>query len=721
MSAAQKTVKHAHTPIIIEDIFKVYFRHCDEMSSYNAYVIPLSDFQKFYNYRHAETFDENGERIDPEKMVGGVKQEIVRAFGTPAQTYIEDFLRDVNGARPGVPSDPMDKLLANMKTAAVGANLRVALQQPTAIARAMTEMNPKYLAKGMAHLKVSEEEWNRCKEYAPIAAWKEWGGVGVGTARSMESIIMGDSTLAQDFRNALDRDPEGLAAIKSKSMILAEMGDELTWKRIWMACLAETDDLHKNLNKGSVAYYRQAGKRFSEIIDRTQVVDSPFNRTALMKKHGAMSLYTAFMAEPSKTYNMLYRAVRDVKLDKAGAKKRMAQAVAVFVINAALTASMQAVGDAIRRRDRERDKNFGERWLEALPGDLIDSVNPMSIVPILQDAINALSGQTIARADMNGFADLYKACQETVKFAEGNSKYTAYGLFNSFMKPLSTITGIPAYALTRDGGAVVDNLMELFHATGAEDAKASVLYAKDTGAGLQMFVPSAMSAYIHRDQERGDRLINELMTYNGSKVASKAKAWLKMQPDIIQAAEAKRTGDFEKYEKIVKNYVDMGINRNWVIGAISGVKDPEAGEEEDLSILDRMTQFFGRVGKTSIGSYEEQEPAEEKDLNLYTGKDVAAAVGGYSKEEIKSAQAIVDQMAADYRETGKTNADAKEQIKKAIKAKYQPEFKQMDLTGRRQMINALTKLSIGSMKIFVEDDFKGNKSGQWLYEAKKKK
>ena len=55
-----------------------------------------------------------------------------------------------------------------MKSAAVGANLRTAIQQPTAYVRAAAEISPKYLAKGLK-IHVGKEEWERCKKYAPIA------------------------------------------------------------------------------------------------------------------------------------------------------------------------------------------------------------------------------------------------------------------------------------------------------------------------------------------------------------------------------------------------------------------------------------------------------------------------------------------------------------------------------------------------------------------------
>ncbi len=63
-------------------------------------------------------------------------------------------------------------LLRNAKSAAVGWNLRTAIQQPTAYFRAAAEIDPKYLAQGLK-LMVSDAEWDQVKDYSPIAWWKD--------------------------------------------------------------------------------------------------------------------------------------------------------------------------------------------------------------------------------------------------------------------------------------------------------------------------------------------------------------------------------------------------------------------------------------------------------------------------------------------------------------------------------------------------------------------
>lgn len=52
--------------------------------------------------------------------------------------------------------------------------------------------------------------------------------------------------------------------------------------------------------------------RFDEIVDQTQVVDSVLHRSQIMRSQDKLvQMATSFMAEPTKSYNLLVNAVRD--------------------------------------------------------------------------------------------------------------------------------------------------------------------------------------------------------------------------------------------------------------------------------------------------------------------------------------------------------------------------------------------------------------------------
>lgn len=249
LGITKNTTRHAKNGLIIEDIFDVYTRQADQMGSYHSFVVPLSDFQKYYNFNDVEK--------------GNLREQMERVYGKEMGAWVDAFLKDLNGVGSGE-RELTSNLLRNAKSAAVGWNLRTAIQQPTAYFRAAAEIDPKYLAQGLK-LMVSDAEWDQVKDYSPIAWWKDQGFFDINTGRSMKSMLIGADTTREKMIN--------------KSMDLAGKGDELAWKRLWMATKAETAALHPELTVGSEEFLQKSGARFSEIIDKTQVVDSVFHRS----------------------------------------------------------------------------------------------------------------------------------------------------------------------------------------------------------------------------------------------------------------------------------------------------------------------------------------------------------------------------------------------------------------------------------------------------------
>lgn len=109
MGITKSTTPYANNPLIIEDIFDVFSRQVDNMSTYNAYVVPLSDLNKVYNYKDARGTTEFGSSI---------KEEIERTFGKEGNDYINKLVLDLNGSINKERSIS-DTLFSNMKAASV--------------------------------------------------------------------------------------------------------------------------------------------------------------------------------------------------------------------------------------------------------------------------------------------------------------------------------------------------------------------------------------------------------------------------------------------------------------------------------------------------------------------------------------------------------------------------------------------------------------------------
>ncbi len=678
LGITKNTTRHAKNGLIIEDIFDVYTRQADQMGSYHSFVVPLSDFQKYYNFNDVEK--------------GNLREQMERVYGKEMGAWVDAFLKDLNGVGSGE-RELTSNLLRNAKSAAVGWNLRTAIQQPTAYFRAAAEIDPKYLAQGLK-LVVSKEEWTQVQKYSPIAWWKDQGFFDINTGRSMKSMLIGADTTREKMIN--------------KSMDLAGKGDELAWKRLWMATKAETAALHPELTVGSEEFLQKSGARFSEIIDKTQVVDSVFHRSWAMREQWT-KFYTAFMSEPIKSYNMLYRAAMDIadskeingKAGKAE-KTKFARVAAAYAVTGAITALAASIMDVVR--DNDDDKGIIEKYLSALGGNIADNLNVLNLIPIAKDVVSMFGGNSAARMDMQGLQYLVYACNEMKKFVEGDSKYTTTGIMYKWISPLARMTGIPIANLLRDTGSVVDTALDIAGANAGDYWKTKRIYDISSADNVTMYAKKALKAYREGKKELGDRILSDLIEAGQSDktVNSGVKRGLKNDPVIQEAAEAMMNWDLETYEEKVEEVADRGIDKELIVKAVDMVinkKKKDAGEEENEENTEKDTS-------------EPEEKEEKKETPLYETSDANDALnaGEYDKAN-KILDKVVESKVAD----GKTKKEAISSVKSSFSSKYRKRYIAAGADERAKIEIELERLRVGGSRIFSSEDF-----ARWRKNAKKK-
>lgn len=678
LGITKNTTRHAKNGLIIEDIFDVYTRQADQMGSYHSFVVPLSDFQKYYNFNDVEK--------------GNLREQMERVYGKEMGAWVDAFLKDLNGVGSGE-RELTSNLLRNAKSAAVGWNLRTAIQQPTAYFRAAAEIDPKYLAQGLK-LMVSDAEWDQVKDYSPIAWWKDQGFFDINTGRSMKSMLIGADTAREKMIN--------------KSMDLAGKGDELAWKRLWMATKAETAALHPELTVGSEEFLQKSGARFSEIIDKTQVVDSVFHRSWAMREQWT-KFYTAFMSEPIKSYNMLYRAAMDIadskeingKAGKAE-KTKFARVAASYAVTGVITALAASVMDAVR--DDDDDKGIKEKYLSALGANVADNLNVVNLIPIAKDVVSMFGGNSAARMDMQGLQYLVYACNEMKKFVEGDSKYTTTGIMYKWISPLARMTGIPVANLLRDAGSVVDTALDITGVNAGDYWKTKRIYDMSSSDNVTMYTKKALKAYREGKKELGDRILSDLIEAGQSDktVNSGVKRGLKNDPVIQEAAEAMMNWDLETYEEKIREVADRGIDKELIVKAIDTVineKKKDTGEEENEENTEKDTS-------------EPEEKEEKKETPLYKASDANDALnaGEYDK-----ANKILDKVVESKMAEGKKKKEAISSVKSSFSSKYKKRYIAAGADERAKIEIELERLRVGGSRIFSSEDF-----ARWRKNAKKK-
>jgi len=668
IGATKSVQRNASNGLFIKGAFDTFTKHITEMSAYSAYAVPITDAMKWYN---ALSFEE---KDDGYIAISGTKQSIERAFGNDGKAYFEKFILDLNGSSDSKNAGGAgeETLIRNFKVAAVGANMRVAIQQPTAYLRAAAVMDPKYLLKGLFSKPASKEAIDNC----PIAKWKSWGFYETSMGITMKQLITGQQTVVDKIRE--------------KSMWLAGVGDELTWGTLWNACKAEVQD-KTDLKEGTAEFTQAVSDRLSEVVDKTQVVDSILHRSQFMRSTSSFSkMLSAFKAEPTKSYNMLRNALVDYNNAEPGLKKTMAKKIAriaaVHIATSILTAGIASIADAFRHDDDE--KKWLELYLEAFGGNLLDGINPFSAVPYISDIISILSGYSASRMDIEGIEELIQSCESWQKVFSGEKKPDVWKLMMSSAKGISKVTGLPISNTMR----TFESLYNFFSPDNLGREAGSTEYRK-------LYNSIAEGKY----QKQYDKLIKK--GYTPQQLENGVKNNLiKSEPRIAQAAQARERGNVSEYKRIYEELVSEGYPPNAVIKAINNYMTMQTaaaqaksnGDDSALSSKleallesgydeDEVNRMIDEIA-AGLDPEAEQKAAEEK--KLYEYKDLQRAV---QNSDITSASEIVEYLRAN----GKEDKTIRQALTKDLKSEYQEMYKNNDAEGMRKMRQLLYELNIG--------------------------
>ena len=428
----RSTVEKANNPIYIGGFVDTWSQHVYEMATYHGFTLPLEDFTRIFNYATSASDIENG--------ANSVKAMLTNAFGSEAPVQqIELLLKDVNGsARSDPTTELMNKGLAFMKKYAVAGSLSVSIQQPSAIARATAYIDPKYFVGEKITAEKHKELWEHMKKYAPVTAIKEIGYFDQGLGRSAREWMT-----AREY-DGLAEKAKGLVTDSNyrSDVIMALPGlmDELTWCSIWQAVEREVADT-TNLKTGSEEFNKRVGDRFTQIITETQVYDSVFSRSAMMRsKDVGVKMATAFMAEPLTNVNMVVDAIDDFRNGrKALGARKLGSVVASMLLNSILVSFVYAA------RNDDDDKSYIEKYIAALTGELKDGFNPLTYIPYIKDVVSIVQGYDVERNDMTMIADLWNA-YTSLK----SDKKSTYRKIEDFAGRIAQIFGLPLKNVMRD-------------------------------------------------------------------------------------------------------------------------------------------------------------------------------------------------------------------------------------------------------------------------------
>lgn len=452
---AKTTMPHASNALDLAGIFTTFANHASDMTDYASWLCTMEDINRLFNYQFR---DEEGNPTG--KTIKGL---LDRVGGPGSQEYWNRLMEDIQNGINAPGDSPMwdiaGKTIGGFKGAAVGANIRVVIQQPTAFFRAAAVLDPQDMARGLARGVTRGSGWKKALQYSPIAMRKDAGGFDISSPYKMTETLFDNRTNVRKLNDALSA-PAGAA-------------DAVTWGKLWNACEWATAREHQGLTKGSEAFYRQTAKLFAEVIDQTQVVDGVLQRSNIMRSSNAVvKQATSFMGEPIMSLNLLMRAYDQVRYEQNSQKrgkaiKTMGRAATALVVTNVVNALAQSLIDAMR--DDDEDKKYWERfraaftgisgdeetpwekaWNAIMEGNVGSNMNPLGQIPFVKDALSIMQGYDVSRTEMEIVSDLIQAGQTAIQSADGQGKRTRAYALKGLLAACAKMFGIPASNLTRD-------------------------------------------------------------------------------------------------------------------------------------------------------------------------------------------------------------------------------------------------------------------------------
>ena len=457
--------KESTAPIVLEDFMSVWADHVNEMSRYHGAVPALEDIRRVMNY--SVYSDADSESVS-------VEAAMTNAFGKQAVQYFDNLYREANS---GAIADKLDaapkKMLSLFRKNAVAYSVSVWIQQPASIYRARMMVDRKYFGRhgfftltgGMLRI-LNRKKWNAAYEemmrYAPgVTMAKEIGGFDTSTGNSIRSYLMDtEKSFAQSMKNdtAKNKVKSVLNLVDDNTIAnLPNVMDKVAWIEMWEACKRETVAKNPKMDTDSDAFLEKVGQRFTEVIRGTQVYDSMFAKSPMLKTNNLIvQSAVSFMNEPNTVANMAEAAIRDLT---RGNKKQAAKTAAALVTSIVVNELLKSIVYAMR--DDDEDETLLEKYISAVAGSLIDDVTVFNYVPFARDVWSVWQGYDAERADMAILSDAANAVKKLAQLSgEDAASMTEDELVKwneevtdaswAVAETLSPLFGIPLKNIRRD-------------------------------------------------------------------------------------------------------------------------------------------------------------------------------------------------------------------------------------------------------------------------------
>jgi hypothetical protein len=239
-------------------------------------------------------------------------------------------------------------------------------------------------------------------------------------------------------------------------------------------------------------------------------------------------------------------------------------------------------------RDDDEEKTYAEKYVGTLTEELLDSLNPLTLIPFVKDIVSIAQGYDVERSDMAVITDLINAWNNL-----DSDNRSAYRKVEDFAGAIASIFGLPLKNVMRDARGMyntVDSFIngEKTTGEGIKNAVTEAVTGKETSNGQQLY-----EAILKGDTKQIERVKGRFEDQNAINSAIR-KALKENDPRVEAAAQALLDGNYKEYSDLIEDIVAEGhFSEKDVKTAIESIRNAmDETEEEKEETVEKEESIF---------------------------------------------------------------------------------------------------------------------------------
>lgn len=570
----RETVKHTEKAIEIIDINALLDNHCGKVAMYAGLTQPLQAFDRVLNSNIA--VDTEGKKYGQQnlreklnsmwksKMIGSVE---IGGF----ENYHKQLMQDVQSRGRGDSSRVVDRVKSNFASAALGANLKEIISQPTGYFMAYQFLSGEAMAKGAT----MANDYDSMMKYSDYAMVRDYDK-GYLLSESLADRVEG---LAKKFGEPLD------------------WADKYTMGKLWNACRVEVE-LKQGLKIGTEENYKAAAELLEKVGRLTQPNYDASEKSGFQRnKNEIISSFSMFSSVQTKQLSRIVESITKYQMYKeraakepieenknalAAAKEEMARCQAgILMMNVGYVLICSLVKAALPKKEEEKITDAMDLTKKMCDG-LIESY--VGMIPLADDAANMfIDGYDAGHFFYSSINDMKDALKGMKNFEKDPQKATW-----NLIIATGQLTGLPARNISNVMKGAINRGASAMGAQ-AEYEGNKLLYKVFGGEKKTTYINLLYNALYDGDSDTAKYIIDDMVKrgYTKQSISTSLKTLFAQQ-----AVEYWAEGDSENLQKVFEAMSLVGLSQKNITSQIQTQMKKRIVNDKAIAKLAREISRF---------------------------------------------------------------------------------------------------------------------------------